>query len=235
MSKSYKYSRRQFVGSLPCLALGTTTLFSSLVNLKAMNSLAASTSMGDEYKALVCILLNGGNDSFNMLVPRGQGEYQEYASTRTNQAIPQDQLIAIDPNTSDGKTYGLHPELTGVKRIFDQGRLAFVNNVGTLIEPTTKGGIENQTARLPLGLLSHSDQVMHWQTGLPQDRSSLGWGGRMADLLQSMNTNNGVSMNISLGGTNIFQRGNEVNEYAINNDGGVSVFGYNDANPFSTS
>ena len=232
MSKSYKYSRRQFVGSLPCLALGTTTLFSSLVNLKSMNSLAASTSLGDEYKALVCILLNGGNDSFNMLVPRGQGEYQEYASTRTNQAIPQDQLIAIDPNTSDGKTYGLHPELTGVKRIFDQGRLAFVNNVGTLIEPTTKGGIENQTARLPLGLLSHSDQVMHWQTGLPQDRSSLGWGGRMADLLQSMNTNNGVSMNISLGGTNIFQRGNEVNEYAINNDGGVSVFGYNDANPF---
>ena len=47
-----------------------------------------------------------------------------------------------------------------------------------------------------------------------------------------MNTNDDVSMNISLGGNNVFQRGEEVSEFAINNDGGVSVFGYNNPEPF---
>ena len=59
MSK-HKHSRRQFLGSLPCLALGTTTLYSSLINLKAMNTIMGSTSVvGGDYKALVCLLLSG--------------------------------------------------------------------------------------------------------------------------------------------------------------------------------
>lgn len=233
MSKSHKYTRRSFLGSVPCLAIGTTTMFSSLVNLKAMNALMGSTSVaGGDYKALVCILLSGGNDSYNMLVPRGQSEYQEYAEVRSNQAIPQNELLSITPKTSDGKEYGLHPSMTGLKGLFDQGRVAFVNNVGTLVEPTSKGGIEAQTANLPLGLLSHSDQVAHWQTAMPSDRSGMGWGGRMADLLNTQNTDNGVSMNISLGGNNVFQRGENVVEYAINNDGGVSIFGWGGGLPF---
>ena len=229
----HKYSRRDFIGAAPCLALGTTTLFSSLINLKAMNALMGTTAVvGGEYKALVCILLAGGNDSYNMIIPRSNDEYNEYAAARSNLAIPQNELLPITPNTTDGREYGLHPTMTGLQNLFQQGNAAFVNNVGTLVEPVTKSYIENQTASLPLGLLSHIDQVMHWQTAFPQERISTGWGGKMADILKSMNTNDQVSMNISLGGNNIFQRGDEVSEFAINNDGGVSVFQYGSQEPF---
>ena len=228
-----KHSRRQFLGSLPCLALGTTTLYNSLINLKAMNSIIGSTSIaGGEYKALVCLLLSGGNDSYNMLIPRGNAEYAEYAAVRSGLAIPQDDILPINPEVTDGREFGLHPSLTGIKNIFEQGNAAFISNVGTLVEPTTKPGIQGGSAKLPLGLLSHSDQVMHWQTAFPQDRTNIGWGGKMADILKSMNEDSGVSMNISLGGNNLFQRGDTVTEYAINADGGVAIAGWNEPLPF---
>lgn len=228
-----KYSRRDFIGAAPCLALGSTTLFSSLINLKAMSSMLGSSAMvGGDYKALVCILLSGGNDSYNMIIPKGDSEYAEYAQVRSNLAIPQDDVLSITPDNNTGGDYGLHPSMTNLQALFQQGNVAFVNNVGTLVEPTTKTGIQTQSNALPLGLLSHIDQAMHWQTAFPQDRTSVGWGGKMADILKSMNTNDDVSMNISLSGNNIFQRGNEVSEYAINNDGGVSIIGYNNQEPF---
>ena len=231
MSK-HKHSRRQFLGSLPCLALGTTTLYSSLINLKAMNTIMGSTSVvGGDYKALVCLLLSGGNDSYNMLIPRGNAEYSEYAAVRSNQAIPQEDIIPITPDNGDGRDFGLHPSLTGLSQLFAEGKAAFISNVGTLVEPTTKTNVQSGLANLPLGLLSHSDQVMHWQTAYPQDRTSVGWGGKMADILKSMNEDTGVSMNISLGGNNIFQRGDTITEYAINADGGVAIAGWNEPIP----
>ncbi len=186
--KKHKYSRRQFLGTAPCVALGSTTLFSSLINLKAMNTIMGSTSVaGGDYKALVCILLSGGNDSFNMIVPKSTSEYNDYAVTRSNLALAKDDLLDIDPSNPDGREFGLHPSLNGMQSLFDSGNLAFVNNVGTLIEPVTKSGVENGSVQVPLGLLSHSDQVMHWQTAYPQDRSNKGWGGKMADILKSQN------------------------------------------------
>ena len=232
MSK-HKHSRRQFLGSIPCLALGTTTLYSSLINLKAMNTIMGSTSIaGGDYKALVCLLLSGGNDSYNMLIPKGNAEYSEYQAVRSNQAIAQDDIIAINPENGDGRDFGLHPSLTGLKDLFEGGKAAFISNVGTLVEPVTKSGVQSGLAKLPLGLLSHSDQVMHWQTAFPQDRTNVGWGGKMADILKTMNVDNGVSMNISLGGNNLFQRGDTVTEYAINADGGVAIAGWNVQAPF---
>ena len=50
----------------------STTMLNTLINLKALNAAALSHSDvadGDDYKALVCITLNGGNDAFNMMVP----------------------------------------------------------------------------------------------------------------------------------------------------------------------
>jgi len=229
----HKHSRRKFLGSLPCLALGTTTLYSSLVNLKAMNAIMGSTTVvGGDYKALVCVLLSGGNDSYNMLIPRSNAEYAEYAAVRSNLAIPQDEILPINPEETDGREFGLHPSLTGVRDLFEQGKAAFISNVGTLVEPTTKPGLQNGSANVPLGLLSHSDQVMHWQTAFPQDRSNFGWGGKMADILKSMNDDNGVSMNISIDGNNLFQRGETVTEYAINADGGVAIAGWDEPLPF---
>ncbi len=232
MSK-HKISRRGFIGTMPCMALGTTTLFSSLINLKGIHSMIAGSSvLGGDYKALVCILLSGGNDSYNMLVPRSPNEYNEYATTRSNQAIALNQLLPINPTVSDGREYGLHPSLVNLQQMFEDSKVAFISNVGTLIEPTAKSSIINNTAKLPLGLFSHSDQQMHWQTAFPQDRTSTGWGGKVADILKSMNSDSDVSMNISLGGNNIFQRGETIVEYAINNEGGVAIEGWNNPEPF---
>ena len=110
--------------------------------------------------------------------------------------------------------------------MFADQRLAIITNIGTLVEPTSKAQFQSGIHPLPLGLFSHSDQTQQWMTGRPHERSSIGWGGRMADLVQSMNTNQNISMNISLSGTNVFQQGNDVIEYVINQDGATGILGY---------
>lgn len=229
-------SRRKFIGD-SCAALGYTTLFSSLINLKAMAATAMNNSslitVGGDYKALVCILLGGGNDSFNMLIPKGNSEYNEYATTRSNLAIPQNDVLQINPNTTDGRTFGLHPSMPDMQQLFEGGNLAFLSNVGTLIEPSTKTDILNGVVKTPLGLFSHADQIQQWQTGRPHERTNTGWGGKIADLIQSMNSNQNISMNISLQGSNIFQRGDQITPYTISNEGSIGINGYGDSGQFN--
>ncbi len=224
----HHHNRRDFLGKLAglgCASLGATPLLSSITNLGLLNAAAVAnrpvyTSTG--YKALVCIMLSGGNDSYNMLMPRGTSEYNDYATRRTNMAIPQADILPINPLVSDGKEYGLHPSMTNIQSMFEAGNLAFIANVGALVEPTTLATY-NAAQNLPVGLFSHSDQRTHWQTSVPQDRDALGWGGRLADIMQSNNVNQDISMNISLNGINVFQQGATVREYAIDRSGTGSV------------
>jgi uncharacterized protein (DUF1501 family) len=73
---------------------------------------------------------------------------------------------------------------------------------------------------LPLQLYSHLDQSVQWQSSIvDQPIFRTGWGGRMADLLQSMNENDRLSMAITLGGSNYFQVGEQVAPYAIDAHG----------------
>ncbi len=200
-------------------------------NLPAIPSYSAHNLAGDDdYKALVCIFLAGGNDSFNMLVPRSDSEYSEYATIRSDLALPKGNLIPLNQMGGDGRQYGVHPSMPEVAQLFNGGDLAFVANVGTLVEPVTKSTIEDETARLPLGLYSHSDQIAHWQTSVPDRRSGFGWGGRTADLMHSLNDNQNVSMNISLAGTNIFQTGNTLTEYSLVpwGNGAIQIHGHDD-------
>ncbi len=238
MGKHHKHTRREFLGrvTMGCASIGVTSLFSGITNLGLMNAAAAANrpfiKSNNDYRALVCIMLQGGNDSFNMLVPKGTSEYNEYATVRGSLALAQNDLLAINPTNVAGKEFGLHPSLTQVQTMFENGNAAFVANVGALIEPTTLAGLQNQTANIPLGLFSHIDQRTHWQTSVPQDTGSLGWGGRLGDILYTNNTNTDISMNISLDGVNIFQRGNVVKEYAISyqNTGSVLINGANNNN-----
>lgn len=240
---NHKTSRRKFLGQASCSAVGAASLFSTLLNLRFANAMAQPQEIivpkagglpGDDYKALVCLFFAGGNDSFNMLVPRGAVEHAEYATVRGDLALPAGSLLPITPTTNDGREYGVHPGMPEVQQLFGSGDLAFVSNVGSLVEPTTKAGILNGSAHLPLGLYSHSDQIMHWQTSTPDRRIAQGWAGRMADLLQSSNTNPTVSMNISLGGTNVFQAGNQVVPYSIraSGNGSIGINGYGGSEVF---
>lgn len=232
MSSRNKYrkgiSRRKFLGQASCALVGSTTFLNSYLNLGMMSALAKPSPMAmmpanGDYKALVCILLAGGNDSYNMVVPSSAESYQGYAASRSNLALPQGALLPLNFTDDNGLQYGLHPSMPEVQSLFNENKIAFVSNVGTMIQPTTKQDVLNESVPLPLGLLSHSDQIKQWQTSLPQERTSKGWGGRMADILHSLNENQDVSMSISLSGVNTFQTGNDVIEFAIQNTGSGSV------------
>lgn len=214
-------SRRHFFRQAGCAAMGTTTLFSSLINLKMASALVSPPpECPNDYKALVCILLEGGNDSFNMLVPYSGTPYNTYAATRSELAIAQNELLPLGDPMTETVNFGIHPSMTEVKNLYDAGNLSFISNVGTLVEYLTDAndffsGLKN----VPLGLYSHSDQIQQWQTSVPQSRDAVGWGGRMADILHSCNDAQNISMNISLSGRNVFQAGKTVVEYAISNMG----------------
>jgi uncharacterized protein (DUF1501 family) len=219
----------QPVGQASCERVGSTTLYSLLANLTATSRASAETlGAGVPYKALVCLFLDGGNDSFNMLAPLEPGEHARYRAVRTDLALATESLLEIaDPRTA-GRRFGVHPAMPEIRDLYADGKLSFVCNVGTLVEPTTLAALNNLTVRLPLGLYSHADQMMHWQTATPDARGSAGWGGRMAEILHAVNERDTVSMNISLSGTNIFQSGRSLVPYSITPDGASLLEGYTD-------
>ncbi|HXV78214.1 MAG TPA: twin-arginine translocation signal domain-containing protein, partial [Candidatus Polarisedimenticolaceae bacterium] len=114
-------SRRRFLGQASCAAVGTTAIFSTVLDMSMINVLAQTTP-GD-YRAMVCLFFGGGIDSFNVVVPRGQAEYDEYAQVRRDLALPQDVLLPITPVTPDGREYGLHPNVPELQALFGQGDL----------------------------------------------------------------------------------------------------------------
>ena len=225
-------SRRKFLTHSCSLGFAAATASTTALSLGFARQ-AAAQSLTD-YRALVCILLAGGNDSFNMVVPNDFDQYPEYLAIRSDLALEQSVLLPLSGTASNGRNYALHPGMPEVQSLFANGDAALIANVGTLIEPVDAGGIEYGTAKLPLGLYSHADQIAQWQTALPDARVAEGWGGRVADLMQNVNLANGVSMNISLSGTNVFQSGKTATEYSITaeGDGAIGINAYDDGSEF---
>ena len=237
-------NRRSFLQK-NCSAIGMASLYSTLCTMRMTAGAAMNT---DGYKAMVCLFLNGGNDSFNMLIPYSQQNggidgYDGYAAARggvgtdangfkdsslgTGLAIDRNALLATRLKAVQGQPanrYSVHPRLPFLKTRFDAGDLAFVANVGSLIEPTTITSYQQGSANLPLGLFSHPDHQMHWQTLRPQTRGATpkGWGGRIADIFTQANINGKVGMNISMAGNNTFQTGFYTEPY-VTSPGGPSL------------
>jgi len=168
-----------------------------------------------DYKALVCVFLTGGNDSWSMLVPRSDAEYAAYAASRQNLAIARDRLLPIDPLDTDGSQYGVHPSMPGVQSLFESGRCAVVANVGPLIEPVTKEQYQQGTARLPPQLFSHNDQQDQWHSLRGNLSLRTGWAGRIADLLAAATSGQQLGLNVSLNGTTLFQAGEVASPYVM--------------------
>ncbi|MFK7830763.1 MAG: DUF1501 domain-containing protein [Congregibacter sp.] len=220
-------NRRRFLSHSCHWGLAGATLGTSLVQLGFARQAAAQTS--DDYKALVCILLAGGNDSYNMLVPTDSNAYNAYAGIRSDLALPRESLLPLAETDRYGRSFGLHPGMPGMQSLFDSGDMALLANVGTLLEPMQPELLQNNSAALPLGLFSHSDQIQQWQTAVSDERIAQGWGGRIADMLEAGDPANGISMNISLAGNNVFQSGSVSAPYAISSsgNGAPALSGYN--------
>jgi len=214
------YSRRRFLQHSAAVGAAAAAQMHTLGRV-------AHAAGGGDYKAMVCILLGGGADSFNMLVPYDTARYAQYATVRSDLALARADLLPLAYTGAQGETFAVHPGLGPVRSLFDQGNLAFVANVGTLAEPTDKTSFTQGAVRLPLGLFSHADQIAQWQTSVPDRRIATGVAGRIADIVAGAAPASPVSMNISLSGTNVFQTGASVTDYSLDaNDGVRLVAGY---------
>jgi uncharacterized protein (DUF1501 family) len=114
-------------------------------------------AQGASSRNLVVLDLTGGNDGLSMLVPYTDSAYY---SRRPTLAIPAGSVLQVGSDSS-GKALGLHPRLTGLKDIFNQGRLAFIQRVG----------YENSSR-------SHFLGTDIWSTANPSNSAGNGWVGR---------------------------------------------------------
>ncbi len=156
----------------------------------------ALAGSADDYRALVCVLLEGGADSFNMVVPTGSSDWNRYRQLRGDMAVPRGELLPLG-----GSSWGLHPRLRRLHQRFEGGELAIVANVGTLVQPV--GQAEAAAGEhLPANLFSHNSQRDLWMTADARRPRRTGWAGRLADVLGG-----GPFFNISVTSPNLMQRG----------------------------
>jgi len=248
MSNS-RNSRREFLRKMACVACGGGA--AALVpQLRMMGTAMAATPMLSGYKALVCIYLAGGNDSWNLVVPYDSngstGRYDVYSlarngvynsgsnSTGLALARPASGNAQIITDLNDGSSatnqYFLHPNLTNLAKFYNAKQLAFAVNVGTLTTPIDMNDYKAPGTLIPPQLFSHADQTNLWHQGNTDAHSSLGWGGLCADDLQqqgaNLTTSPQLSLCVSVAGANRFEIGNVVNNpYQLSSSGLTNLSG----------
>ena len=216
-------SRRNFIRRAACAGVGTLAMTSAISQLRFMNAAVAQSDISS-YKALVCIFLLGGNDSNNLIIPTIPSQYTNYATVRTPVlAIPQSAILPVTSLNPDGNTYGLHPSCPELQTLFGEGKLALLFNTGTLVYPITRAQYLGGTVEQPPQLFSHADQQTQWQTSIPDQPPTTGWGGRVADLLNSVQPNAPISLMVTLAGANTFEVGNITSQYSVSTSGAVSL------------
>jgi uncharacterized protein (DUF1501 family) len=151
-----KVSRREFIRD------GVTAFTVSFAAPAFLSDIALA--QGVRSRNLVVLYLSGGNDALSTVVP-----YKDpfYYSRRPAIAIPAGQVLQIGSD-SKGTTLGLHPRLTGLRDIFNDGRLAVIQ----------RAGYANSSR-------SHFQGTDIWGTGDPNAPTSIGWLGRYLDTLPS--------------------------------------------------
>jgi uncharacterized protein (DUF1501 family) len=222
-------NRRDFIHRSICAGVSAGVFGSAFGSLRLAEAAVRAKGSLPDYKALVCVFLQGGNDSFNTIVPRDAATHAIYRAARgADLSIPlataaQLPLTALAPPVGGGD-YGMHPAMAGLQQLFNSGNAAIVANVGPLLHPITKTQYVNGTVAVPPQLFSHSDQSLFWETSWPDSVERNGWGGRIADALMGANPNPQISMCVSLSGANTFQVGRDVQPYFVGTDGTQSLF-----------
>jgi uncharacterized protein (DUF1501 family) len=150
-----RITRRQFVrGGVSAFTVGFAAP-------QFLTDLALAQTTG---RSLVVVYLGGGNDALSTLVPYRDSAYY---SRRPTLAIPAGNVLQIGTDSS-GAEVGLHPRLTDLRSIFNQGRLAVVQ----------RAGYQNSSR-------SHFQGFDIWGTANPASTQGTGWLGRYLDTLPS--------------------------------------------------
>ena len=228
MSKNNN-KRREFLKTL--LAGGATGALGSMGQLALMNEASAATPSFSDYKAMVCVFLYGGNDSFNMLIPTGsdnQTGHSAYAGSRGALAVADQTLYSGNGSLSraSGNPYysngqasqaylkghypmaqsqgfelGVNAVMPELAHLIASNKASVVSNIGNLVEPLTKAAIQAETANLPLFLFAHNHQQRALQTGQGNNLNDVGWAGRIADNWAGVNNGSPMGLNISYAGS----------------------------------
>jgi uncharacterized protein (DUF1501 family) len=218
-----KFNRRQFL-KYSALTMAASSLFVKPFSLLADTKGKTFT----DYKALVCIFMEGGVDGFNLLLPADGTYYDEYKATRQGMALEKKDILSIQPSVLTNFTPGVHSKLPGFKTFFENKKLSFIANVGNLTKPTTRTEYKSGIATVPDQLFSHSSQQKQWQV-LNTDSTTAGWAGRLADLIQESNATI-IPPNINFSDFNYWQAGNKSKPYKMNPNGLIELYGMTDIN-----
>ncbi|MFM9169545.1 MAG: DUF1501 domain-containing protein [Phycisphaerales bacterium] len=180
------YSRRIFIRQGVMLASFAATLphfiQESALGMLAPDGSATGSRPGvPDERILVIVQLSGGNDGLNTVIPYGD---REYHAARPSLSLGEPGKAknggaALELDRDRG--IGLHPNLTGLKDLHDDGRLAVVAGVG-----------------YPNPNRSHFASMDIWQSGRPEGKGT-GWLGRYVDA--TCNGNPAADVAVSVGRT----------------------------------
>ena len=152
---------------------------------------SAPEASTNRYKAVVILNLAGGADSFNILVPHSECNekdmYEEYKAVRSGIALNKTSLLEIDATGSHQicNKFGIHPELTVLQSLYNDGDLSFISNVGVLQEYATKEDWRRKTDDTVL--FSHNTQTSEVQNvDIFEAQAGRGVGGRLLDVLDGI-------------------------------------------------
>lgn len=216
-------SRRNFLANSAVSFAGATSV------LGALSTQTANAANTAGYRAIVCIMLQGGMDHADTILPTDQASYDQLAEQRQGlfsaygvgssggrSSRERGNILTLNPtNAADfgSRRFGLPRELREVRQMFNSGDLAIIGNVGPLIEPTDRASIASGSARLPRALFSHNDQRSTWLSFGPEG-TALGWGGRFADAtIASDPASNPVFAAVTAGANDVFLSGEEARPF----------------------
>jgi uncharacterized protein (DUF1501 family) len=224
-------SRRQFLRTASMASMAGFYVSPFFLELNSLAAMAQGTGTSD-YRALVCVYLQGGNDGHGTVIATDPDSFAAFTAARQGApglAYPMSELLPITLKTpQSGRTFALNPALTGVQNLFTAGRAAVIANSGTLVVPSTKTQINNNTVPLPDSLFSHFDQTAAWQAIASNLGSGerVGWGGAVADAIEAMNLNsNSMFTCISTCGNALFLAGQTSFQLNVTPAGPIPIYG----------
>lgn len=195
---------------------------SAALTLSSLHASLHAADAADDYKALVCIFLFGGNDQSNTIVPTGSSAYAAYKSARPSLALASNTLLGLD-----GVSLGLHPSLVELQSLYNSGKAAVVANVGPLLQPVSKAQWNKgfPSVPVPRQLFSHADQAVQWQTAIPDQNSRTGWLGRLSDVIgPQYNAGSTAPFVMSAGASNVLTVGNTTQPFQVSVKGAATPY-----------
>jgi len=214
----------------------------------------------DDYKAIVFIELEGGNDGLNSFLPVGSDSktgFENYYNIRNNIRVENKELTlplnGKELDLTQGNPYKTNDYLAGgytkgyykvdgwdlgfnalmpeLAHLANNGHVALIANMGNLIEPVTKEEINAQSKPIPPFLFAHNHQEKLTLNGYASKLDYTGWAGRIADIWGDINGGSIYGMNIAMDRVSHIFDGDNASSLAISSHGPTKYNNFENRNP----